>query len=92
MTRPNEPTTVVPTEVWQTAFSVFAGHVGAEMALYRSGQPMPEIWANVFRFGCDADALKRLGIPPSPKPDPNITNEHPVEPATTSIPHKGGVR
>jgi hypothetical protein len=22
----------------------------------------------------------------------NITNEHPVEPATTSIPHKGGVR
>jgi hypothetical protein len=61
----------VPKAVWETAFAVFAGHVGVEMALYRSGQPMPEIWANVFRFGCDADALKRLGIPPSPAADPS---------------------
>jgi hypothetical protein len=34
---------------------------------------------------------RRVAIRKS-SPSPNITNEHPVEPATTSIPHKGGVR
>jgi hypothetical protein len=67
----------VPKAVWETAFAVFAGHVGVEMALYRSGQPMPEVWANVFRFGCDAEALKRLGIPLSPADPPRGDNISP---------------
>lgn len=64
MSKPDDIT--VPRAVWETAFAVFAGHVGTEMALYRSGQAMPEVWADVFRFGCDAGALKRLGIPQKP--------------------------
>lgn len=60
VTPPGGPFTMVPTEIWETAFACFAARVGVEM---QDRETMPEIWAEVFRFACDDDALKRLGIP-----------------------------
>lgn len=61
----------VPVDVWETAFACFAGHVGVQMGMYRKGEPMPEVWANVFRYACDDAALERLGIPPVKADDPS---------------------
>jgi hypothetical protein len=97
----------IPQDVWEAADRVWdecslivddgkCNEILARAILERrAASPDPaqrigEIISEALRLAPSAGLFLGITIKPA-KRSHNITNEHPVEPATTSIPHKGGV-
>jgi hypothetical protein len=101
MTRPNEPSVqevqtspnVVDLSAWArdlfkdiTAMGIGGAHATVEAQNGSVAADQSTGWDEArSEF---SDTLKSHSPPVDA---PNITNEHPVEPATTSIPHKGEI-